>query len=176
MVLPMETDGVMRSGGGGGGGDPRRVRSRAEATLRRLLAQHPTAVAAAGVGLCLLIFFAAAFGGEGDDTIGVLTKGTAIEYKDALDLSAFKRCSGAVVAAPEQIDGQDLRPFWFSQYPDSVPEDVIRPIVEALTGLSAKDYYARNRRYKCQGGVQTVACMQVSEAAQAASRTQLLRV
>ncbi|GKZ00756.1 hypothetical protein MPSEU_001027400 [Mayamaea pseudoterrestris] len=123
------------------------------------LSEYTVHIQGAAVALWLLLYILAFVD---NNSIGLNSKTNLIEFKDVIDLSDFAKC-GETPPPVEQV-GKDLKSFWFSQFPDAVPDELTRSLVQGLTGLStgAKSYYAQSRSIKrCQGGGTTVACMQI---------------
>ena len=134
--------------------------SHVETSINRL-AEYSTHLQGAAIFLWLVFYIIAFFD---ERNIGLKSSSSHIEFTDALDLSAFDHCVDEIPSPGPQANN-DLKTFWFSQYPESISDEVIRNLVQTLTGLhtGAKSYYAQNKSFKrCQGGGQTVACMQVS--------------
>ena len=128
------------------------------------LTEYSTHIQGAAIFLWLIFYMIAFFD---ERNIGLKSSSSLVEYTDVLDLSAFEYCVEEI-PSPGPQPSNDLKTFWFSQYPESISDEVIRNLVQTLTGLhtGAKSYYAQNKSFKrCQGGGQTVACMQVSVAA-----------
>lgn len=83
----------------------------------------------------------------------------------SLDLSSFEKCTVTSTPHPDKSSTTSLKPFFFPQYPDSISDNVIKSIVQKMTGLEfgGKSYYAQNKRFRrCFGLLgPTIACMLV---------------
>lgn len=131
--------------------------------VRQLLERHRFKITIGFVCLWFGLYLVALMDKQ-TQTIGLTSPTPLIEYDSALDLSTFEHCDVSIDPI-EQNQNPELRSFWFTQYPDAVPESAIRFIVQALTGTptgGVKSFYAQNKVFrKCKGGGFTVGCMQV---------------
>jgi hypothetical protein len=99
---------------------------------------------------------------------GVFKKASQIPKEiTALELEPYQNCSSAVPTIPdESSESSATKPIFFSMPPFQVPEQVEKDLINKLTGTShgSKSFYAKKGGQRhCQGGSQTVTCINIEK-------------